>query len=119
MEICKRNGFCISVSVLSDDAIEFSYYRLGQNVSEEAFYTSAASKYESSITINKENREAFLATLVEQSDYLNKNKFQDREEILNMIRLRFDLVETFDEIKQFLDEHNIHYETKQWVEFYD
>ena len=118
MEICKRNGYCISVDVLADQTIEFSYYRLG-STSEESFYVSAASKYETSLLVDPKEKEHFLDALHNQSEYNVKKRPKSRDEILNAILLRFNMIESIEEIKNFLDLNKIKYEEKKWVEFYD
>lgn len=118
MEICKRNGYCISVDVLADQTIEFSYYKLG-GTNEESFYVSAASKYETSLLITEDQKEAFIDALINYSKFNEKKRPNTREEILNAILLRFSLIQTMDEIKEILDENQIIYEEKKWVEFYD
>ncbi|NLK12500.1 MAG: hypothetical protein GX312_02805 [Candidatus Phytoplasma sp.] len=118
MEICKRNGYCISVDVLADETIEFSYYRLG-STNEESFYVSAASKYETSLLVDPKEKEHFLDALCSQSEYSVKKRPKSRDEILNAILLRFNMIESIEEIKNFLDLNKIKYEEKKWVEFYD
>lgn len=119
MEICRRNGLCISVEVLGTGEIEFSYYFVGKPDEGDTFYVAAASKYERSVIIKADHKQAFIDVLIGTGEFIEKKEITTREQILSAIQLRFKVAESFDDITNFLDKHHIPYETKKWVEFYD
>lgn len=111
MEFCRKDGYCLSLDMDSSKRLIFTYYDLGITI-DKTLYVSSRNKYEESIILDKVNKEKLFFTLAKHHNYSDSL-------MIEYITRNFDQVSGLNEIKSFLNEHDIAFEPYTWVEFYD